>query len=144
MYKLPKKTSGAIKQVFFPSTLALLSLNIWSVILGGKTVQLKKLGGNQNQCRVFDVADTASGTDWIILSHHQFLMHCLQHLNKHLGGSNMNSCNTVPVTHTGWMSPATNLTALSQNQSMTFRGKAPGISGVQQDTLLLLRLGHCD
>lgn len=32
---------------------------------------------------VFDVADTASGTDWIRLNPHQFLMHCLQHLNNH-------------------------------------------------------------
>lgn len=53
---------------------------------------------NQNHCRVFDVADTASGTDWIIITHHQFLMHCLQHLNKHPGVPNSNSCNAVMVT----------------------------------------------
>jgi len=58
-------------------------------------LQLKKLEHSQSQSRVFDVADTASGTDWIIISHHQFLMHCLQHLNKHLWVSNMNSCNMV-------------------------------------------------
>lgn len=63
------------------------------------TLQLKKLGRNQNHCRVFDVADTASGTDWIIISHHQFLMHCLQHLNKHLCVSNTNSCNVVMITY---------------------------------------------